>query len=93
MAYDPNYVWAGGHRYFGASLKALEKLGHSKGYTLVGVDFMGVNSFFVRNDLLSDLFPGPYTSEDLFQPFRRSVGQMIKGKAPKFGPYVTFAGR
>jgi hypothetical protein len=89
MKYNPEHVWKGGNGYYGASLKALEKLGTEKGYTLVGVDFMGVNAFFVRNDLVEDRFPGPHTSEAMFQPFRRSVASMLKGKAPMFGPYVN----
>ena len=40
--------------YHGASLKALEKLGNKKGYSLVCCDSLGVNAFFVRNDLLND---------------------------------------
>ena len=36
---------------FGASLKALEKLGEEKGYALVGCDSNGVNAFFVRRDV------------------------------------------
>jgi hypothetical protein len=40
--------------YHGASLKAFEKLGKKKGYSLVCCDSLGVNAFFVRNDLLND---------------------------------------
>ena len=89
MKYNPEHVWKGGSAYYGASLKALEKLATEKGYTLVGVEFMGVNAFFVRNDLVGDRFPGPHTSEAMFQPFRRGVASMIKAKAPLFGPYVN----
>jgi hypothetical protein len=56
--------------YYGASLKALEMLGRRKGYSLVGCDFLGVNAFFVRNDLLEDRFCAPYTSENHFEPNR-----------------------
>lgn len=89
MKYNPEHVWKGGNAYYGASLKALEKLGIEKGYALVGVDFMGVNAFFVRNDLVGDKFPGPHTSEVMFEPFRRGIASMIKGKQPTFGPYVN----
>ena len=54
----------------GASLKALEELGARKGYSLVGCDLCGVNSFFVRNDLLGNHFAAPYTAENHFEPFR-----------------------
>ena len=36
--------------YYGASLKALEKLGKQKKYSLVGVDKNGVNAFFILHD-------------------------------------------
>jgi hypothetical protein len=41
---------------FGASLPAMEKLGKSKGYTLIASDNRGVNAFFVRSDLVKDHF-------------------------------------
>lgn len=34
---------------FGASIRAMEKLGAAKGYRLVHVDMAGVNAFFVQN--------------------------------------------
>jgi len=40
--------------YHGASLMALERLGSIKGYSLVCCDSLGVNAFFVRNDLLNE---------------------------------------
>ncbi len=39
--------------YFGASLTALTKLAHEKGYALVGCDSTGTNAFFVRKDVLA----------------------------------------
>ena len=59
----------------GASLKALEELGARKGYSLVGCELCGVNSFFVRNDLIADHFAAPYTAENHFEPFR--VAQVL----------------
>ena len=41
--------------YFGASLKALYLLAKKKGYTFVGCNSNGVNSYFVRNDKLNDV--------------------------------------
>ena len=52
VPYDPKAGW-NGTNYFGASLKALEKLGKFKQYSLVYVESMGVNAFFVRNDCLT----------------------------------------
>lgn len=42
--------------YFGASLKALEKLGKIKGYSLVGCDSRGVNAFFVADEYVGNRF-------------------------------------
>ena len=41
-----------GTNWFGASLAALDKLAHSRSYTLVYAN--GVNAFFVRSDLFSN---------------------------------------
>ena len=41
----------------GASLSAFVKLGREKGYRLVGVTSLGINAFFVRNDVGGDLLP------------------------------------
>jgi hypothetical protein len=56
--------------YYGASLKALELLGKRLGYSLVGCSIAGVNAFFVRDDLMGDLFEPPFTAEKHFEPFR-----------------------
>jgi hypothetical protein len=45
-----------GTTFFGASLAALEALGHRKGYRLVHTELAGVNAFFVRADLAGDKF-------------------------------------
>lgn len=55
IVHDDNHFWDKTN-YFGASLDALVKLGKQKGYTLVGCDNEGVNSFFVRNDLINGNF-------------------------------------
>jgi hypothetical protein len=59
-----------GSSYFGASLLALERLAKEKGYSLVGCSFAGINAFFVRNDLLGDLFEAPFTAENHYEPAR-----------------------
>jgi hypothetical protein len=51
--------------YFGASLKALVRLGKKKGYSLVGCGQNGVNAFFVRHDLLPADWV-PLTAEEAF---------------------------
>lgn len=66
--YDPARRW-NGSSYFGASLKALEELGTSKGYVLVGTGDPGINAFFVRRDLLAPgLFSEPFTAERHWRP-------------------------
>jgi hypothetical protein len=58
---------------FGASLKAYELLGKQLGYSLVGCDFLGVNAFFVRDDLVEDKFAAPFTSENHYEPARYAL--------------------
>ena len=43
--------------YFGASLRALERLARRKGYDLVGCGSAGLNAFFVRSDLRPESLP------------------------------------
>jgi hypothetical protein len=73
VPYDPK-AW--GNTGFGcgngASLKALEELGHKKGYSLVNCEMAGVNAFFVRDDLLKDHFAAPFTAENHYEPFRKA---------------------
>lgn len=52
IKYNPNQVWDRTN-YMGASLLALKRLGDKNGYTLVSCDNLGVNAFFVRNDLIN----------------------------------------
>lgn len=65
--YNPTHWWNGSN-YFGASLKAIEELGREKGYVLVGCNFSGVNAFLVREDLVGNLFPEPFTAERHYRP-------------------------
>ena len=69
VKYNPKRVWDK-TSYFGASLLALEKLGEEKGYCLVGCVFTGSNAFFVRKDLVGDLFEAPFTAENHYEPNR-----------------------
>jgi len=50
IPYDPDFKWDRGS-YYGASLRALAKLGKEKGYRLIGCEPKGVNAFFLRNDI------------------------------------------
>lgn len=73
--------------YYGASLKAMEMLGKRKGYSLVGCDFLGVNAFFIRDDLLQDKFCAPCTSENHFEPNRLFLYRR-NGPPRKIGRFV-----
>jgi len=67
--YDPGRLWDGTQN-FGASLKALERLGARLGYHLVGCEIIGANAFFVRSDLTEGKFAEPYTAENHYEPQR-----------------------
>ena len=69
VKYNANRMWDK-TSYFGASLLALEQLGLEKGYCLVGAVFTGSNAFFVRMDLVGDLFEAPFTAENHYEPNR-----------------------
>jgi hypothetical protein len=68
-SYSPFRVWDGSQN-FGASLKAIELLGDTLGYCLVGCDYTGTNAFFVRCDLVDGLFAAPFTAENHYEPSR-----------------------
>ncbi len=70
MARKDDYVWEGLDDRTGASLKALEIMLGRRGYTLVGCSVAGVNSFFVRQDLVGDKFADPFTAENHYHPWR-----------------------
>ena len=70
--YHPDHAWNGSQN-FGASLKAFETLGRRLGYRLVGCEFVGVNAFFVRADLVGDKFSEPFTSENHYEPPRYAL--------------------
>jgi hypothetical protein len=67
--YAPERGW-NNTMYFGASLKAYERLGAAFGYALVGCDFSGTNAFFVRNTEKLELFAEPFTAENHYEPPR-----------------------
>jgi hypothetical protein len=48
-------VHAREHRYFGASLRAFQRLAFEKGYRLVAVEPDSANAFFLRHDLARDV--------------------------------------
>ena len=80
MPYNEKHLWGGKTKgsYFGASLKAYERIGKELGYSLVGTNLTGVNAFFVRSDILDEnLFPGEYTSEYHFKKPLYFMGKQL----------------
>ena len=57
--------------YHGASLTALARLGKNKGYRLVAQDSMGVNAFFLREDIDAPDIRTLSPEEAFFPPQRR----------------------
>jgi hypothetical protein len=82
VPYDANAWWDGTSR-FGASLTALELLGREKGYELVGCSLSGANAFFVRKELVTDEFLGPYTAAVHYEPPRYFLAYRVGGHARK----------
>lgn len=89
IKYNPNFKYNKYTSFFGASLKALEKLGTKKGYTLVACESKGINAFFVRSDLIADRFKGPFDAGNLYyKPAYSAAGKI--GHANDFGEYTSF---
>ena len=81
IPYDPAFLWDKTD-YQGASLRALEKLGQEKGYTLVATDRNGVNAFFVLTALVAGNFaPPPFA-----QIFHPAAYKGIAGKGHPADP-------
>jgi hypothetical protein len=58
IPYDPQFVRHQAHysgQFWGASLGALKLLADRKGYSLVGCNSAGINTYFVRHDKIADL--------------------------------------
>jgi hypothetical protein len=82
--------------YYGASLTVLERLGRTKGYSLVGCCLAGVNAFFVRDDELNSRedkpqFHSPFTAAEHFEPVRYALCDLPAGHRPGFGLNVAEA--
>ena len=66
VPYDASFHRTAGHWsniYYGASLPAFAHLAQTRGYSLAGVNSVGSNAFFVRDDLLSDRVPAVQLAE------------------------------
>ena len=75
IKYNSKFSWDhyNNKPYYGASLKALEKLGKQKKYSLVGVDKNGVNAFFIRNDLAKNINLKSKKTKDIFLDNKRET--------------------
>ncbi len=88
--YNANNGWKGTD-YMGSSLNALNEVASLKGYTLVASNFVGLNAFFVRSDLVEDLFTDAGNVKELYNPPRYWLCQdhyASIGHAADFGAYV-----
>jgi hypothetical protein len=77
VPYNPTFRRAAAHPsylYWGCSIKALELLGRSKGYALVGSNSAGNNAYFVRRDRLAGLKEFSAAEAYVESRFRESRG-------------------
>lgn len=90
--YDPNHKFDKSD-YMGASLQSLTRLADKKGYALVGCGITGANAYYVRKDLLGDLFQEPYTAENHYEPGRYWLARGYYSGMPQnnFGKHLTKA--
>ena len=90
QVYDPKRFWQETD-YFGSSLSALCEAADKKGYRLVGTNITGTNAFFVRSDLVENLFCENCSPESLYNPPRYWLifdHYRCVGHPPDFGPYA-----
>jgi len=87
MKHNPNHSYDGSD-YLGASLKSFEILLLKKGYKLVGCNLLGVNAFFVREDLVKDHFDDNFSAENHYEPERFFLKDgLIPLQETNFGPF------
>jgi hypothetical protein len=87
QCYNPQHRWDASD-YSGSSLDAITRVAARKGYLLVGCGIVGLNAFFIREDLVLDRFEAPFTAENHYQPLRVFLrGTYISGHPPNWGPY------
>ena len=84
IAYNAKHTWRR-DRYYGASLAALKKLGNRLGYALLGKDRRGINSFFVRRDLLEKCGFPEKTATEAWRP-NALIRLLPKGSGPLIEP-------
>lgn len=87
MAHNPDHCYDGSD-YMGASLESFENLLRGRGYKLVGCNLLGVNAFFVREDLVGDHFHDDCSAENHYEPERFFLNDGLAPlHAANFGPF------
>jgi len=95
VPYDPDFRidYSKTPYYCSASLQAFVKLSSAKGYRLIGVQPLGFNAFFLRNDLGRDVFAEVSTTECFQQcpALKKWTPEWIPsiGDRPEFGMVVN----
>ena len=75
VPYKSNFVWTNEHfsnLYWGASLSAMEYLGEKKGYSLVGINSVSSNAFFVKDELIGNVRKTNSKEAHSYSSFRQS---------------------
>ena len=75
VPYKPNFVWTNEHfsnLYWGASLAAMEHLGEKKGYSLVGINSVSSNAFFVKDEMIGNVRKTNSKQAHRYSTFRQS---------------------
>ena len=80
VPYDPEFERFKKHNsgyYHGASLNALEKLGHKKGYSLICCDSSGSNAIFIKDEVIysKGIFEA-HCPSSAFYPLRKRIESM-----------------
>ena len=92
VKYDANAVWDTTN-YFGASIRALYNLGKLKGYSLIYANNQGVNLFFVKSSILSQIEHSFKDTNNIFLIYNSpKYGSDISGghrKDDKNREYIT----
>jgi len=83
MTYDAAHAWGGDDNY-GVSLKFLEIELDKRGYSLVGCNMTGTNSFFVKRELAADNFLMPYSAEIHYEPPRFYLASITSGHTSSY---------
>ena len=69
MEYNDKHWWTYSDK-FGMALKTLTEMLQKRGYSLVGTNITGANAFYVKKDLVQDLFASVDDIATLYNPAR-----------------------